>query len=75
MARAYEGFIYYLGPTPKIIFFPIMILWFGVGHGSKVAMGALSSFFPIVISVAAGMRQIAPVLIRVGRASARRHGR
>jgi len=66
MARAYEGFIYYLGPTPKIIFFPIMILWFGVGPGSKVAMGALSSFFPIVISVAAGMRQIAPVLIRVG---------
>ncbi len=67
LARAYEGFIYYLGPTPKIIFFPIMILWFGVGPGSKIAMGALSSFFPIVISVAAGMRQIAPVLIRVGR--------
>ena len=67
LSRAYEGFIYYLGPTPKIIFFPIMILWFGVGPGSKVAMGALSCFFPIVISVAAGMRQIAPVLIRVGR--------
>ena len=67
LARAYEGFIYYLGPTPKIIFFPIMILWFGVGPGSKIAMGALSAFFPIVISVASGMRQIAPVLIRVGR--------
>ena len=67
LSRAYEGFIYYLGPTPKIIFFPIMILWFGVGPGSKIAMGALSCFFPIVISVAAGMRQIAPVLIRVGR--------
>lgn len=66
LSRAYEGFIYYLGPTPKIIFFPIMILWFGVGPGSKVAMGALSCFFPIVISVASGMRQIAPVLIRVG---------
>jgi ABC-type nitrate/sulfonate/bicarbonate transport system permease component len=67
LAQAYESFIYYLGPTPKIIFFPIMILWFGVGPGSKIAMGALSSFFPIVISVAAGMRQIAPVLIHVGR--------
>src|SRR5512132_129742 len=31
LSRAFEGFIYYLGPTPKIIFFPIMILWFGVG--------------------------------------------
>ena len=67
LARAYEPFIYYLGPTPKIIFFPIMIMWFGVGAGSKVAMGALSCFFPIAISIAAGMRQIEPVLVRVGR--------
>jgi NitT/TauT family transport system permease protein len=67
LSRAYEPFIYYLGPTPKIIFFPIMLLWFGVGAGSKIAMGALSCFFPIAISVAAGMRQIDPVLVRVGR--------
>jgi len=67
LSRAYEGFVYYLGPTPKIIFLPIMIMWFGVGSGSKIAMGALSCFFPIVISVASGMRQIDPVLIRVGR--------
>ena len=31
--RAYEAYLYYLGPTPKIIFFPIMIMWFGVGPG------------------------------------------
>ena len=67
LARAYEPFVYYLGPTPKIIFFPIMIMWFGVGSGSKVAMGALSCFFPIAISIAGGMRQIDPVLVRVGR--------
>jgi ABC-type nitrate/sulfonate/bicarbonate transport system permease component len=67
LARAYEPFLYYLGPTPKIIFFPILIMWFGVGSGSKVALGALSSFFPVAISTAAGMRQIDGVLIRVGR--------
>ena len=67
LARAFEPYVYYLGPTPKIIFFPIMIMWFGVGSGSKIAMGALSCFFPIAISVAGGMRQIEPVLIRVGR--------
>ena len=58
VARAYEALLYYLGPTPKIIFFPVMIMWFGVGPGSKIAMGALSCFFPIAISAAAGMRQI-----------------
>jgi ABC-type nitrate/sulfonate/bicarbonate transport system permease component len=67
LAHAFEPYLYYLGPTPKIIFFPVMIMWFGVGPASKVALGALSCFFPIVLSVAAGMRQIDPVLIRVGR--------
>jgi NitT/TauT family transport system permease protein len=67
LAKAYEPYLYYLGPTPKIIFFPIMIMWFGVGPGSKVAMGAISCFFPIALSAAAGMRQIEPILIRVGR--------
>lgn len=66
LAQAFEHYLYYLGPTPKIIFFPIMIMWFGVGPASKVAMGALSCFFPIVLSVASGMRQIDPVLLRVG---------
>ncbi len=66
LARAYEPFLYYLGPTPKIIFFPVMIMWFGVGPESKIALGTLSCFFPVALSVAAGMRQIDKVLIRVG---------
>jgi NitT/TauT family transport system permease protein len=67
LSRAFERYLYYLGPTPKIVFFPIMIMWFGVGPESKVAMGTMSCFFPIALSVAAGMRQIENVLIRVGR--------
>lgn len=66
LQQAYEPFLHYLGPTPKIVFFPILIMWFGVGPGSKVAMGALSCFFPVAISVAGGMREIDKVLIRVG---------
>ncbi|MGE0037430.1 MAG: ABC transporter permease [Xanthobacteraceae bacterium] len=67
MSRAYEAYLYYLGPCPKIIFFPIMIMWFGVGPGSKVAMGAISCFFPVALNVAGGMREIDKVLIRVGK--------
>src|ERR1041384_311582 len=66
LSRAFEAYLYYLGPTPKIIFFPIMIMWFGVGPGSKIAMGVLSCFFPVALSAAAGMRTIDKVLIRVG---------
>jgi ABC-type nitrate/sulfonate/bicarbonate transport system permease component len=67
LSKAFESYLYYLGPTPKIIFFPIMIMWFGVGPGSKIALGTLSCFFPVALSAAAGMRQIDKVLIRVGR--------
>jgi ABC-type nitrate/sulfonate/bicarbonate transport system permease component len=67
LSEAYESFLYYLGPTPKIIFFPIMIMWFGVGPESKIALGVLSCFFPVALSVAAGMRQIDKSLVRVGR--------
>ncbi len=66
LSNAFESLLYYLGPTPKIIFFPIMIMWFGVGPESKVALGTLSCFFPVALSVAAGMRGIDRVLIRVG---------
>jgi ABC-type nitrate/sulfonate/bicarbonate transport system permease component len=67
LAKAFEPYLYYLGPTPKIIFFPIMIMWFGVGPESKVALGTLSCFFPVALSAAAGMRQIDKTLIRVGK--------
>lgn len=67
LQRAFERYLYYLGPTPKIIFFPLMILWFGVGPGSKIALGVLSSFFPVALAVATGMRRIPPILVRVGR--------
>jgi len=66
LSKAFESYLYYLGPTPKIIFFPVMIMWFGIGTGSKIALGTLSCFFPVALSVAAGMRQIDKTLIRVG---------
>jgi NitT/TauT family transport system permease protein len=66
LSRAFEPYLYYLGPTPKIIFLPICIMWFGVETPSKIALGTFSCFFPVALSVAAGMRQIDSTLIRVG---------
>jgi ABC-type nitrate/sulfonate/bicarbonate transport system permease component len=67
LANAYEPYVYYLAPTPRIIFFPVMIMWFGVGIASKIALGAMACFFTVALSTASGMRQIDKVLIRVGR--------
>ena len=68
--HAYEPALHYLAPTPKIVFLPILIALCGVGPSSKIAMGALSCFFPVALSVASGMAQINPVHLRVGRSFA-----
>lgn len=65
--RAYEPYLYYFGATPKLIFFPVMIMWFGVGPGSKIALAAVTCFFPVALSTLGGMRGINPVFLRVGK--------
>lgn len=56
-----------LAPTPKIIFLPVLMILFGVEIGSKVAMAAISAFFPVVVATFDGALQVPPVLIRVAR--------
>jgi ABC-type nitrate/sulfonate/bicarbonate transport system permease component len=67
LGRAYVPYLYYLGSTPKLIFFPVMIMLFGVGAESKIALALISCFFPVALSTAEGTRQINPVLVKVGR--------
>jgi NitT/TauT family transport system permease protein len=67
LAAAYERWVHYLAPVPKIILFPALLLAFGAGAGSKIAMGAVSCFFPVAISVAGGVRDVRQVLLLVGR--------
>lgn len=65
--RAVEPYILAIGGTPKIIFLPILFLIFGLGIESKIAKGAISAFFPIVISTTHGFLMIRPVLLLVGK--------
>ena len=67
LASAYERWVNWLGPTPKIVLFPVMLMLFGVGPSSKMAMGAVSCFFPVALSVAGGVRGVDAALLRVGR--------
>jgi NitT/TauT family transport system permease protein len=65
LARGFEPYVHYLAPTPKIVFLPVLMVLFGVGPGSKLALGAISAFFPMALSIAAGVRGVDPVLLRV----------
>jgi ABC-type nitrate/sulfonate/bicarbonate transport system permease component len=65
--RAIEPYLIAIGATPKIIFLPILFLIFGLGIESKIAKGAMSAFFPVVLSATHGYLQVPEVLLRVGR--------
>lgn len=64
-AGAFQPLLYYLAPTPKIVFLPIFFALFGVYLGPKIAVGALSAFFPIAMSVAAGRRDMNTTYLKV----------
>ncbi len=44
--------------TPRIAFAPVLLLWFGIGGGAKVAIVFLGCFFPILINSYYGMRVV-----------------
>lgn len=42
--------------VPNVLFYPLFILWAGVGMTSKVVFAALAGFFPIAMNTLAGFR-------------------
>lgn len=46
----FDPIVSFLYPVPKIAFLPVLLLTFGIGDGSKVALIALSVFFPLFLS-------------------------
>jgi len=44
--------------TPRIAFAPVLLLWFGIGGGAKVAIVFLGCVFPILINSFYGMRVV-----------------
>lgn len=63
----FEPLVLYAAVVPKIVIFPIFILFLGIGVGSKLAVGAIAAFFPIVLLTIAGMREVKPVYLDVAR--------
>lgn len=50
-------------PTPKLALFPLLMVWLGLGEGSKIALVAITTFFPVVVNTYAGMRGVDKFLI------------
>lgn len=52
---------------PVIALSPLLILWFGYGIGSKVAVALIFNFYPIVVNTVDGLRSVDPELYNMAR--------
>jgi sulfonate transport system permease protein len=60
--RLTEGYLRFIlefmRNTPPLAAIPLLILWFGIGEASKLAVIILASFFPIFLSALSGLRSV-----------------
>src|SRR5581483_1934164 len=54
-------------PVPKSAILPLILLIFGLGEASKIAMVAIGVFYPVLINAMAGVMQINRIYLDVGR--------
>jgi ABC-type nitrate/sulfonate/bicarbonate transport system permease component len=54
--------------APLVLFYPLFILWFGVGLWSKILYSAVSGFFPIAFNALRGFQAVDERYLKVAKA-------
>jgi ABC-type nitrate/sulfonate/bicarbonate transport system permease component len=62
-----DPFITAFNATPRLVFLPLLLLWFGLGMWSKVVIVFIGALFPILINTYEGVRNSDKILINVVR--------
>ena len=62
-----DPFITAFNATPRLVFLPLVMLWFGLGLWSKVIIVFIGALFPILINTYEGVRNADKTLINVVR--------
>lgn len=62
-----DPFVSALYATPRIALLPLVVIWFGIGLGSKIVIVFLGAIFPILVNTITGVRTIDADFIKVAR--------
>ena len=68
LAAMCDPFVTAFNATPRLVFLPLLMLWFGIGLWSKIAVVFLGAVFPLLINTYEGVRNADKLLINVVRA-------
>src|SRR4029079_2174582 len=67
LIKVFEPLLAGIYSVPIILFLPLYVLFFGLGPGSKIAIGVSTSFFPIVLNTIAGFGYVDRIFITAAR--------
>ena len=62
-----DPFITAFNATPRLVFLPLVLIWFGVGFWSVVVIVFIGAVFPLLINTYAGVKNADKLLINVVR--------
>jgi NitT/TauT family transport system permease protein len=62
-----DPFVSALYATPRIALLPLVMIWFGIGLMSKVAIVFLGAIFPILVNTITGVRTVNADFVKVAR--------
>lgn len=65
--RVFDPLLAGLYSIPAILLFPLYLLFFGLGPGSKIAIGTTIAFFPIVLNTIAGLAYVDKAYVTAAR--------
>ena len=67
LIKVFEPLLAGFYSVPIILFLPLYVLFFGLGPGSKIAIGTSISFFPIILNTIAGFGYVDKIYITAAR--------
>lgn len=67
LEHALDPYLTVLNAMPRLALAPLFLLWFGLGIGSKIAVGTSLSFFIVLANTVAGIRGVSQDLITLSR--------
>ena len=65
--KAMDPYLMVLNAMPRFALAPLFLLWFGLGIGSKIAVGTSLSFFIVLANTVAGIRGVNMDLVTLSR--------
>jgi len=67
LVQIFEPVLTGMFAVPLTLFFPLFVVFFGIGPESKIAYGAATCFFPIALNTIAGFASVDELYLRAAR--------